>query len=353
MSQRAGFQSANDVVHRLGTLYEETLRAALGSDISKPYVILDYPDHPNVGDSAIYSGQAKALARIFGGPPAFIAKFNTDWAKIRAGIPDDAVILLQGGGNFGDIWEYYQNFREKVMGEYPSRRIIQLAQSIHYGTADRIRQTAEAIAGTENLTLLLRDEESVAFATEHFDCDVRLCPDAAFSIGSISPRTEPSVDLLLMLRDDKESINPDLDPAHLPESHIIDDWGPDVANIYKKATWAARSTVLRTGNLRDLGHQARSVSYFNTLAQIRVDQGLRKLERGRFIITDRLHVHILSTLLGIPHAFLDNSYGKIARMSAAFDTRWRGVTRADSMGDAVEAARACLDTLGPAKAPKD
>lgn len=342
MTLPSGSETSADVVRRLGTRYEDTLRGVLGSDIAKPYVLLDYPDHPNVGDSAIYGGEVSATKRIFGAPPAYVCKFNTDWDQISRGIPEDAVILLHGGGNFGDIWEYYQRFRETVMARYPSRRIIQLAQSMHYGNPERMVETARAIAGTERLTLLFRDHESIALAQEHFDCDIHLCPDAAFAIGPLPLPAEPKVDLLLMLRDDKESVKPAIDPARLPASHIVDDWGADEPDLYQKATWAGRTTALRTRNIRDLGRQARMTSYFDALAQMRIDRGLRKLAQARFIITDRLHVHIMSTLLGIPHAFLDNSYGKIARMSAAFDTQWEGVTAASCMDDALDAASAYL-----------
>jgi exopolysaccharide biosynthesis protein PssK len=39
--------------------------------------------------------------------------------------------------------------------------------------------------------------------------------------------------------------------------------------------------------------------------------GCRLLARGKVVVTDRLHGHILSLLLGIPHVLLDNSYGKL------------------------------------------
>jgi exopolysaccharide biosynthesis predicted pyruvyltransferase EpsI len=41
------------------------------------------------------------------------------------------------------------------------------------------------------------------------------------------------------------------------------------------------------------------------------------LSQGRAIITDRLHGHIISVLLGIPHVLLDNRIGKLR---AYYDT---------------------------------
>jgi pyruvyl transferase EpsO len=45
-------------------------------------------------------------------------------------------------------------------------------------------------------------------------------------------------------------------------------------------------------------------------ASARLLRGLTLLSRGRGVITDRLHAHILSLLLDKPHVLVDNSYGK-------------------------------------------
>jgi pyruvyl transferase EpsO len=58
------------------------------------------------------------------------------------------------------------------------------------------------------------------------------------------------------------------------------------------------------------------------------------------VVTDRLHVHILSLLQGKAHAVLDNSYGKIARFMAAFTGTTDLAYRARSLPDAIEWARA-------------
>ncbi|OZA07208.1 MAG: hypothetical protein B7X97_09700, partial [Methylotenera sp. 17-45-7] len=35
------------------------------------------------------------------------------------------------------------------------------------------------------------------------------------------------------------------------------------------------------------------------------------LQEAQVVITDRLHVHILSILIGKPHVIVDNNYGKL------------------------------------------
>jgi pyruvyl transferase EpsO len=63
-------------------------------------------------------------------------------------------------------------------------------------------------------------------------------------------------------------------------------------------------------------------------------RGCRLLSSGRLVITDRLHAHILNLLLGIPHAVLDNSYGKLGRFLEAWTGAAAGVHRAASIDDA-------------------
>ncbi|TIO38875.1 MAG: exopolysaccharide biosynthesis protein, partial [Mesorhizobium sp.] len=96
-------------------------------------------------------------------------------------------IFIHGGGNFGDLWITHQDFRERVLEQFPNRRIIQFPQSIHYKSQERRERSARIIGGHKNFVLLVRDEESKAFAEKHFDCEVRLCPDMAFCIGALEP----------------------------------------------------------------------------------------------------------------------------------------------------------------------
>ncbi|MGO7998139.1 exopolysaccharide biosynthesis protein, partial [Rhizobium ruizarguesonis] len=56
-------------------------------------------------------------------------------------------------------------------------------------------------------------------------------------------------------------------------------------------------------------------------------------------VTDRLHVHICSLLLGLPHAVLDNIYGKILRFMNAFSGGTDLSYKATSLEDGIEWAR--------------
>ncbi|MFT4055016.1 MAG: polysaccharide pyruvyl transferase family protein [Novosphingobium sp.] len=289
------------------------------------FALLDFPNHANVGDSAIWLGELALLKKLGGAAPGYVCAFdNFDEDILRAAVPQGTV-FLHGGGNFGDIWNHHQVFRENVITRLRDRRIVQLPQSIHYEDPARIAQTARIIAAHPDFTLLVRDYASLELARRHFDCSVELCPDSAFAMGE-RRGAAPSIDVLAMLRTDKERT----EAGNLPDHITVEDW---LINDTAAVRRAKVGGVMRAW--RSLSPASMRASAYEAAARHRVERGFRQLERGRAIITDRLHVHILSLLMGRPHAVLDNHYGKIARFLDAFTHSSPLVHRANGIGDAL------------------
>lgn len=328
-----------EVIARLQGLINRTLSPITRMNANQPFALLDFPDHANVGDSAIYTGELTWM-RSTVGMPSKVSTCYVSWDRLDASLPNGP-IYIHGGGNFGDIYHRHQIFREALLQRYPKRPIVQLPQSLHYDDPERIGRTARLIARHGAFTLLVRDKESQALAERHFDCQVQLCPDMAFGMGDIARPCPPTRDVLLLLRTDNERAY-GTGRTTFPEGWVVTDWLVDEPGVYRKAVWSARTHVFRTGRMSDFGRSARELAYFDALAKGRVTRGVRLLGSACYVITDRLHAHILCTLMGIPHALLDNSYGKITRFSSAFDTLWNGVTRCSSIEEAIAAAEAFL-----------
>lgn len=338
-------QTHLEVIRRLQGLIDAALAPLVPDLRAKPYALLDFPDYGNIGDSAIWQGNIAWLERRVEQGPAYSCRCYVDLAEMKAAMPE-GVILLQGGGNFGDIWPQHQDFREAVLAAFPGRPVVQLPQSIHYKDEASITRTAEAIRRHGAFTLLVRDQPSYDLALRHFDCTVRLCPDMAFALGPLTRRRPASADVLLALREDIEARPSSALPEILPEGWITGDWPADDPKIYETALRKTRIASFLTLDSRKWKREARTLAYFNILAEMRMAAGLEQLSGARFIVTDRLHVHILSTLLGVPHVFLDNSYGKIRRFSDCFQTRWQGAAAADDMAGAIAIARGHLSHSG-------
>jgi pyruvyl transferase EpsO len=306
-------------------MIDDCLRDCLVDDA--PLAILDFPDIRNCGDSAIWLGEMAYLASR-GKRPAYVSRMRDFSAEALERAVPEGPIFIHGGGNFGDLWVSHQDFREAVLERFPHRRIIQFPQSIHYRSEERIAQTARAIARHRNFLLLVRDQESKDFAERHFDCEVRLCPDMAFWIGAVEPGAV-EFPVLAMLRADLEKTG-EVDRSAYP-GLPIEDWITESARrvrVSKAAGAASAFLALKPAEMR--------LRKLDAAAHNRFRRGIRQISRGRTVVTDRLHVHICSLLIGRPHAVLDNSYGKIGRFMAAFSGGTELAYRASSLDDGLE-----------------
>lgn len=277
---------------------------------TKPFALLDFPDHPNVGDSAIYCGEM-AYLRARGMMPGYVSTIdNFDPAALEEAI-GDGPILLHGGGNFGDLWPWYQVFREEILARYPGRTVIQMPQTIHYGSQERIAQTAREIERHGAFVLLVRDQASHDFARAHFACEVHLCPDMAFQLGAV-PRDRPSKDLLLHFRTDKEAAGNWLAGEAMRQHADVRDWPEERSALRKRLLDLTALPGMAPAYLTK-GRRAAWAHLYERRARIRIGRGFRLLSSYRHIVTDRLHGHIMSSLLQIPHCVIDNSYGKLSQ----------------------------------------
>ena len=319
---------------RLQDLAAETLR---GTRMEGPCALVDYPDYSNVGDAAIWLGTLAYFRSRRIPEPRYVASIGAfSEAELHASLPEGP-ILIQGGGNFGDLWPRHQEFRKHLLERFPDREIIQLPQSIHFGDPANAADTARAIARHGNVRLFVRDVPSYEFAAAHFDCETVLCPDMALFLGPLE-RSAPEVDVLYLLRTDKERAS--RDPAGMPDhSFRVADW-PVESRVSSRHSRLRRVLHRIGGGPAD--HPGTRAARYEAAARARVLRGTALLSSGRVVITDRLHAHILCLLLGIPHAVLDNSYGKLGRFLEA----WTGETgvafRADSLDDAERWAAAMV-----------
>ncbi|MCJ7996442.1 polysaccharide pyruvyl transferase family protein [Rhizobium cremeum] len=322
--------SRSELIRKLQDKTDDCLKEFIRPD--EPLAILDFPDIKNCGDSAIWLGEIAYLKNRHGKIPSYVSRIEDFSESELKRVAPTGPIFIHGGGNFGDIWVSHQDFRERILDMFPDRQIIQFPQSIHYKSEQRILESARAIGRHKNFVLLVRDEESLHFSQKHFDCRVQLCPDMAFCIGEVTPDA-PQFPVLAMLRQDKEQVGT-VDYSIYPEIPK-EDWITESRRKVRIAkALGAASALLR------LRPSELAFRKLDAAAQNRFNRGIRQISRGRAIVTDRLHVHICSLLIGRPHAVLDNSYGKIQRFMNAFSGGTDLSYRATSLDDGVAWAKA-------------
>jgi exopolysaccharide biosynthesis predicted pyruvyltransferase EpsI len=302
---------------------------------ARNYVLLDAPNHWNVGDHAIWLG-ARTLHSELGLRLIYTASIRSvDWTALAA-TGSDTPIVLQGGGNLGDLWPHHQEFRETVIDHHHDRRIIQMPQSVWFESRQALERARRSFESHPDLTLLIRDLRSYDFVRDHFDVPAVLCPDSALSL-QLSRSSKPAVELQLVLRTDKErasqAMGADVEPPPV-------DWSGggaapmlSAAGIQQRLAVRGRAHQTLPGMTRALTASADSLSRFH------LRRGVRLLEAGQVVISDRLHVHILCLLLGIPHVALDNSYRKVHGFINTWTRGFELVHTADSVAEAIELGR--------------
>ncbi|MEZ0232244.1 MAG: polysaccharide pyruvyl transferase family protein [Methylophilaceae bacterium] len=300
-------------------------------------VLLDYPNNSNVGDSLIWLGEVKYLQSRNITPRYVCDMDNYNAKKLEKIIDDRTIILMHGGGNFGTIWPKEQAFREQVLKDFRGVKTIQLPQTITFENKEKTHETAKVISAHGNYTILTRGIPSFEFASQVFDANVQLSPDMAFFIGAIERVPEPLFDRFVLSRTDHEKASNWIHDLAESGSHLsidVNDWLE--INTYEKFLFRVEkySESLRkhtdANNIQLLG-------LWNMLANIRMKRGIDLLGRGRVIITDRLHVHILSILMNKPHVVIDNAHKKIGN----FHHTWtEGYPRAKFVTSASEAIQA-------------
>jgi exopolysaccharide biosynthesis predicted pyruvyltransferase EpsI len=318
----------------------ERLRARVIEELAdlagQPFALVDFPDHANVGDSAIWLGETSFFRSQHRSEPRYVASISAFSGAALSGAHPDGPILIHGGGNFGDLWPRHQEFRERLLERFPDRPIVQLAQTVHYRNPAAADRTARAIARHGNVRLLVRDQASLEYAVQRFDCLVRLCPDMALCLGGLRRTGEPQVDVLCLLRTDRERTV--AAPAARAGLRMrVADWLGEARLPVYLDQLAAAATRLRS---RPLPRGGLRLARYDAAATARVARGCRLLSSGRVVITDRLHAHLLCLLMGIPHGVLDNSYGKLARFLDTWTGEAATVHRFSSIEMALEWAGA-------------
>lgn len=148
--------------------------------ISDSYVLWDLPYYTNIGDILIWEGTENFLKQL---SSQCISKCSYQTFSYKP-LPKDTTILLQGGGNFGDLWRVHQEFRLKIVELYPDNKIIILPQSVHYQDTKILERDAELMGKHSNLTICVRDTKSWDILGSYFyKNNLLLLPDMAFCIS--------------------------------------------------------------------------------------------------------------------------------------------------------------------------
>jgi exopolysaccharide biosynthesis protein PssK len=334
-----GGSASAEIFARLADQYARSLDALVPPG---PVALLDFPNHPNVGDSAIWLGERRWLRRTSLRPVAYVAAADQlDPAQLRAAMPTGTV-LIHGGGNFGDIWSWHQEHRERALDALRDYRVVQLPQSIRFTGESAVRSAQRAIERHPDVIVTVRSEQSLDWARRQLPCDVHLVPDGAVMLPPMAVPA-PACDVVLLKRTDRESGALGDLPGATPEDWLRDaDW--------MRTRWAravSRRLLGRAGLASTVG-----MAWADRLAAARLRRGLQQLARGRVIVTDRLHAALLALRIDRPTIAVDNNYGKLGHVLGSWFSDARELHFVRDPSEVTELA-ARLAKPGGTRAPAD
>ncbi|MDO9420392.1 MAG: polysaccharide pyruvyl transferase family protein [Herminiimonas sp.] len=277
-----------------------------------PFHYVDIPTHGNVGDLLIMHGTL-AFFRKHGLVPKLIAPY---FAYDPRWIAPEDVIVFHGGGNFGDLYPYFQELREHIVQNHRENRIIVLPQSLHFSSPEKMQESAQIFRMHADVHICVRDQVSYEMAQKFTD-NVYLLPDMAHQLYPMhAANAEPSAGSLRISRVDDESTQQS--GLRNMVSTTVTDWPEFVGerevriNLFRRAIggffrrglgWSANSILMRLW-----------IAYSGRL----IADAAQLFARHELIVTDRLHGHILACLLRKQNIVLDNSYGKNSRYVEAW-----------------------------------
>ena len=305
--------NAKDLKEKLQSIIESKLSPLIDND----YVYWDLPYYINIGDVLIWQGTQDFLSKM---PYKALDFGNPTTANLRD-FSMETIILLQGGGNFGDIYGASQSFRKKVVERYPNNKIIVLPQTIYFEDKANEEKDFLLFSKHKNLYLCVRDQPSYEIACKYLEEEkVLFLPDMAFCINDKTlSKGELTSKKLLMNRIDKEAVQ--MNDSYISFVDIQSDW----PTFEKEPVYCVLLRYLNGLNRRINKKHSKTIlsklidGYASNIVRPKLIKiGIDFINEFDTVYTTRLHGCILSLLLDKNIVLLDNSYGK----NKAFYDAW-------------------------------
>lgn len=266
----------------------------------RPFLLIDTPEHANIGDQAIALAERQLLDEWFGPKSYFevtanqIDGFEKFLEKVS---PVSQIVLVHGGGFLGTLWPNEEHRFRRIIDAFESHRVVVFPQTVTFDCSthegEMLFQGSVASWGAHpDLTICCRERKSESLISESFPgVEALLTPDVVLGLKAPAPEAERR-GVLFCMRSDRE--------------RVLDD-----------------ATV---GSLRDVVEGSipgEPITYTDTVINRRVSPGRREREvfakliefsRARLVVTDRLHGMVFAAITGTPCVALDNSNGKVGRV---------------------------------------
>ena len=287
----------------------------INSLIDNDFILLDVPQHRNIGDYYILLGELEYLKKNSHKLIYMSDMFSFKFEEIK----DNIIIILHGGGNFGDLYRKHQEFRLKIIEKYKKNKIIIMPQTVLYNNESNFINDINIINGHSRLFAFFRDQNSLLSYNRVSKNEGYLNVDCGeyFVIKKKYKSSNKNRKILILDRIDMESKPIDYSNILTGSKVEIRDWPSYGKSKLENIINILSDRVLNIVELAALSRiknssKVKKIFYKLYLIKSRylVDQRLRFLSNYEIIYTTRLHGMIMGKALKKTIFILDNKYDK-------------------------------------------
>jgi exopolysaccharide biosynthesis predicted pyruvyltransferase EpsI len=278
----------------------------------KPAALLQYPYDGNVGNHMMWVATTDYL-RQRGIDLAYVAHGNNfDVNDLRRAVGGGPILFL-GGVTISRLWPRHAEVKRIVAEAFPENALISLPATCLFLDDEDKRHAGALFGGHRNVTVMARDPVSGAHARDAFPPHVKVLtvPDMALRLPVQPRKTTADKPIIWLARGDAEAAG-----FSSPGNVHVFDW-PDHATEIKSTYLTLRASGvlsrLRSSRFGDgvAGLINPSITrLYRQASEFALDYGNAVLDRGKVLVTDRMHPHIHAALRGQHVVLLPDKFGK-------------------------------------------
>lgn len=271
-----------------GRAYQKKYLGLMGQ---KKIFFMMTPTYGNLGDQAIEFATNKFLEDYFSEytiVKVHLEDIYIEMAAIEFIYEKNDFVVLQGGGNFGDLYYECELARQFIVEHLKEAKVVVFPSTLTYTDSkqgNRLLKRAKKIYNSNsNLLILSREKYSYDFGKKEFAlCENYLVPDIVHYLCESQCLSERA-GVLVCLRQDSEQITDqrNLIITEICQQHVVELYD---TQLYRKID--------------------------DDIKQYEIESALRTFRRAEVVVTDRLHGLIFSVITNTPCIVLPSFDKKI------------------------------------------
>lgn len=295
LSKYISFENKTRILLFLQNFKSQNYFSFLKENTGKKFFVFLAADYGNLGDVAITYAQTQFLKDSLQDYEVIevpISKTIEGISMIKKIIKNSDIVTTVGGGNFGDLYDQIEFYRQLVVESFPNNRIVSFPQTMDFSNSEKgkkaLSQAKKSYSKHKNMTFIAREQLSFNLMKDTFlTNEIVLTPDIVMSLNKIEPESARK-GVVLCLRDDDEKLLQPNEKAKLLE--LVYANFKDIS-IYDTHINKSKLSIEERNN--------------------ELDKIWTAFKKAELVITDRLHGMIFCYITKTPCLVFQNNNHKV------------------------------------------